>query len=49
MRYLKIVIPVVLFALAVVFMTLNGKPHAYHLLSLICAIACGWFAKVAKG
>jgi len=44
-KTIQFIIVLALFAGAIIFMTLNGKPHAYHFLSLVCAIACGWYAK----
>lgn len=45
MKVIQFLIVIVLLAGAIIFMTLNGKPHAYLLLSLVCAFACGWYAK----
>lgn len=47
-KFINFVIVLLLFAGAVVFTSLNGKPHAYHLLALICAITCGWYAGKTK-
>jgi hypothetical protein len=47
-RYLQTFAVILLFAGGCIFMSLNGKPHAYYLISIIFFIACGWYAGKTK-
>ena len=47
-RYLQFFAVILLFAGGCIFMSLNGKPHAYYLISILFFIACGWYARYTK-
>lgn len=42
-RFTQYLIMILLLAGSVVFASLNGVPHAWHLLSMVCAVLAGYF------
>lgn len=43
-RFINFFIVLLLLAASIVFLTWTGKPSWHALASVICAVACGWYA-----